>query len=147
MSYHSFFQQVRRNSVALISLTIALASLGYNTWRNEVTEQNRNVRTAGFALIERLAELDEVAIHMRYARHDMTAAELENSRKRGWVQVIAMRDLRYFMPENVNEESTQLYSKWQMYSDELDNKASYNQVNSSIESLRDSVLSAIGELD
>ncbi|MDM3871539.1 hypothetical protein QSV34_09245 [Porticoccus sp. W117] len=147
MSYHSFLQQVRRNSVALISLTIALASLGYNTWRNEVTEQNRNVRTAGFALIERLAELDEVAIHMRYARDDMTAAELENSRKRGWVQVIAMRDLRYFMPDNVNEESTQLYSKWQMYSDELGNKASYDRVNNSIESLRESVLTAIGELD
>ncbi|UTW44186.1 hypothetical protein KFE80_07160 [bacterium SCSIO 12696] len=147
MSYHSFLQQIRRNSVALISLAIALASLGYNTWRNEVTEQNRNVRTAGFALIERLAELDEVAIHMRYARHDMTEAELENSRKRGWVQVIAMRDLRYFMPDSVNEKSTQLYSKWQMYSDELGEKDSYDKVNHSIETLRESVLTAIGELD
>ncbi|MCV6604439.1 MAG: hypothetical protein OIF34_03970 [Porticoccaceae bacterium] len=146
MSYHSFLQQVRRNSVALISLTIALASLGYNTWRNEVTEQNRNVRTAGFALIERLAELDEVAIHMRYARNHMSAAQLENSRKRGWVQVIAMRDLVYPMPDSVNEKSTQLYSDWQMYSDELEEKHAYDQIDNSIEGLRESVLKSIGEL-
>ena len=146
MSYHSFFQQIRRNSVALISLAIALASLSYNTWRNEVSEHNRNVRTAGFALIERLAELDEVAIHMRYARNDMTTAQLENSRKRGWVQVIAMRDLVYPMPDRVNEKSTQLYSDWQMYSDELGEKFAYDQVNKSIEALRESVLTSIGEL-
>jgi len=34
--------QLRRNIVALISLTIAISSLGYNTWRNEHTEDNRN---------------------------------------------------------------------------------------------------------
>ena len=40
--------QLRNNAVALISLAVALSSLAYNTWRNERTEHNRNVRTATF---------------------------------------------------------------------------------------------------
>jgi len=36
-----FLEQVRRNSVALISLVVAVTSLSYNTWRNEATEHNR----------------------------------------------------------------------------------------------------------
>jgi hypothetical protein len=41
-------QQLRNNAVALISLVVALGSLGYNTWRNERTEYNHNIRTATF---------------------------------------------------------------------------------------------------
>ncbi|MBF8293263.1 MAG: hypothetical protein HW392_2090 [Steroidobacteraceae bacterium] len=40
-------EQLRNNLVALISLVIALSALGYNTWRNELTERNRNIRAAG----------------------------------------------------------------------------------------------------
>jgi len=47
-------QQVRNNAVALISLLIALTSLGYNTWRNERTEHNRNSRTAAFEILTSL---------------------------------------------------------------------------------------------
>lgn len=39
-------EQIRNNAVALISLVVALAALGYNTWRNERTEANRNLRAA-----------------------------------------------------------------------------------------------------
>ena len=44
----SIRQQLRANAVALISLVVALSSLGYNTWRNEQTEENRSIRVAGF---------------------------------------------------------------------------------------------------
>ncbi len=43
----TLISQVRQHSVALISLAIAQSSLGYNTWRNEQTEANRNARAAG----------------------------------------------------------------------------------------------------
>ncbi len=52
----SLRQQLRDNAVALISLVVALGSLAYNTWRNERTEHNRNVRTAAFELLTRVAE-------------------------------------------------------------------------------------------
>src|SRR5439155_9354534 len=54
----SLRQQLRDNAVALISLVVALGSLAYNTWRNERTEHNRNVRTAAFELLTRVAELE-----------------------------------------------------------------------------------------
>lgn len=47
----SLRQQVRRNLVAIISLVLALLSLSYNTWRNEVTEYNRNIRQAGLEIL------------------------------------------------------------------------------------------------
>ena len=40
----SIKEQIRRNLVALISLAVAVTSLGYNTWRNEASEYNRNQR-------------------------------------------------------------------------------------------------------
>lgn len=33
-------EQLRRNTVAPISLVVAVTSLGYNTWRNEHSEFN-----------------------------------------------------------------------------------------------------------
>jgi hypothetical protein len=50
--------QLRRHSVALVSLFVAFSSLAYNTWRNEKTEMNRNVRTAGVEMLLQLGELD-----------------------------------------------------------------------------------------
>jgi len=41
-------QQVRGNSVALISLMTALLALSYDTWRNETTESQRNICQASF---------------------------------------------------------------------------------------------------
>ncbi|MEJ2129401.1 MAG: hypothetical protein P8X81_11220 [Woeseiaceae bacterium] len=35
-------KQIRRNAVALVSLVIAITSLGYNTWRNEAIEDLRS---------------------------------------------------------------------------------------------------------
>ena len=42
--FDSIPAQLRRNFVALISLVVAITSLGYNTWRNEASEYNRNQR-------------------------------------------------------------------------------------------------------
>jgi len=40
--------QLRNNSLSIISLVIAISALSYNTYRNELTEVNRNIRSAGF---------------------------------------------------------------------------------------------------
>ncbi len=64
----SLRQQLRDNAVALISLVVALGSLTYNTWRNERTEHNRNVRTAAFELLTKLAELERVVFLAQYDR-------------------------------------------------------------------------------
>lgn len=58
-------EQLRDNMVALISLVIALSALGYNTWRNELTERNRNIRDAGFELLAEIGSLQQICAAMR----------------------------------------------------------------------------------
>ena len=140
-------EQLRRNTVAIISLIVAITSLSYATWRNEVTEDNRNVRTAGFALIERLASLDEVALFVRFSGSDTPGEAFEMRRKEGWIHVIAMRDLCYTMPDAVRHSAETLYATWESNSDELRTPAAYNEVNAAIEQLRTETLAALKALD
>src|SRR5256884_9706867 len=84
----SLRQQLRDNAVALISLVVALGSLAYNTWRNERTEHNRNVRTAAFELLTRVAELERVVF---LAQYDRDAAG--GNPRTGWTYVLVIRDL------------------------------------------------------
>ena len=60
--------QVRNNAVAIISLVVALSGLGYNTWRNESTESNKNIRDAGLFMMKELTELQEVVLYARFDR-------------------------------------------------------------------------------
>ena len=61
-----FVKQLQRNTVALISILIAVSSLSYNTWRNEKTETNRNQRVAAFEILLKLGELQQVVFHHYY---------------------------------------------------------------------------------
>ena len=64
MTTTPFRKLLQANLLAIISLLIALASLSYNTWRNDATEQNRNQRAAGFALLQELAALQLLVDHV-----------------------------------------------------------------------------------
>jgi hypothetical protein len=63
---NSFANQLKRNTVALISIVIAVSSLSYNTWRNEKTEANRNQRVAAFEILMKLSELQQIVFHHYY---------------------------------------------------------------------------------
>lgn len=143
----SIKDQLRRNTVAIISLAVAITSLGYATWRNEATEANRNVRTAGFAVIERLASLDEVALFIRYSGDGTSADTLETRRKEGWIHIIALRDLCFAMPPEVTESADALYEVWQRQSGALRTAQGYEQLNAAIEATRKSTLGALRALD
>ena len=45
-------EQIRSNSVALISLSVALIALSYNTWRNETTESQEEYPASGKPLTD-----------------------------------------------------------------------------------------------
>src|ERR1700730_9732385 len=98
----SFRQQLRDNAVALISLVVALSSLAYNTWRNERTEHNRNVRTAAFELLTRLAELERVVFLAQYDR-DVAGG----SPRTGWTYVLVIRDLSAVVPAPVPAQAAE----------------------------------------
>jgi hypothetical protein len=113
--YETFRQQVQRNIVALISVFIAVSSLSYNTWRNEKTELNRNLRQGSFELLLKLGELRELVYHLEY-----DSAVIERSAERtGWVTVFVIRDLASVLEEPVPAAAESLYAAWAKHWDGL----------------------------
>lgn len=51
---------------AIVSLTVALSGMAYNTWRNEKSELNSNVRTADFEILLEIGELQRVVFFSHY---------------------------------------------------------------------------------
>jgi hypothetical protein len=58
--------QIKRNQLAIISLVVALMALSYNTWRNELTEENRTIRKAGFEMLVHIGELQRITYLAHY---------------------------------------------------------------------------------
>ena len=105
--------QIHRNAVALISLVIAVGSLGYNTWRNETTEEQRNIRHAAFRVLEGLGELQEVADYRYYYLPFEETDEKEGQlRLRGFGSVAMIRDLMNLMPQPAPRVGQELHELW-----------------------------------
>ncbi len=140
---NTIISQVGRHSVALISLIVALSSLAYNTWRNEQTEENRNIRTAGIELLLKLGELDRVVFYSHYDRD-----QERGSPRSGWAYALTIRDLGSIMHEPASGSSTALIEIWQQYwsglgSDDL----AASSICDSIDQARNDVLLVLAELD
>lgn len=106
-------QQIKNNAVALISIFIAISALGYNTWRNETTEEQRNVRHAAFRVLEDLGELQEVVdsrhYYLAFNREIGSEGEL---RIRGFGSVAMIRDLMMLMPQPGPSAGEALHRVW-----------------------------------
>ncbi len=63
-------EQLQKHAIALISLVIAISALAYNSWRNELSEENRNIRAAGFEIIKESAKLQFVIDRTTYLATD-----------------------------------------------------------------------------
>lgn len=106
-------EQFRNNAVALISLVVAVGSLGYNTWRNETTEEQRNVRHAAFRVLESLGELQEVVdTRYYYLPFEEGVYPEGETRIRGFGTVTMVRDLMGLMPRPGPEVGHDLHRQW-----------------------------------
>lgn len=116
-----FWDQVNNNLVALISLVLAITSLGYNTWRNETTEVQRNWRDASFRILVEIGELNQIILMRRYfsdADREQSASGNDpipqpESWVRGWGNVAMVRDLTSVMPEPLPTQGRRLFDQWQ----------------------------------
>ncbi|MGI9329216.1 MAG: hypothetical protein ACR2QB_00745 [Gammaproteobacteria bacterium] len=100
-------EQLSRQSLALVSLLVALTALSYTTWRNEQTETNRNIRRAGFEMMVHVAELQRIA----YLAH-FDQDKVGGNPRKGWVEVLVIKDLASFMPATEQVRSEKLYAAW-----------------------------------
>ena len=124
----SIRRQIHNNAVALISIVIAVSSLAYNTWRNETTEEQRNVRHAAFRVLEDLGEVQEVVDSRYYylAFGSEFAAEGE-LRIRGFGSVAMIRDLMGLMPPPGPEAGKELHQLWLKHFSALDQLSASGQ--------------------
>ena len=140
----SIGSQVKRNAVALISLTIALTSLSYNTWRNEQTEANRNQRVAAFEIIMKLGDLQNVVFHHHYDRDSAG----EGNPRTGWTYVLTIRDLTRVLPAPMPDAASTLMQTWQNNWETLqENEVSADKIMAKIEMMRDQTVQLLESLD
>lgn len=114
MEGNNITQQVRRNSLALLSLLVALSALFYNTWRNESTERNRNIRTAEFEMLKYLGEVQQV-IDYAHFRKDQQRGDLTM----GLGRVLLIHDLSKLAPPPVEDAAERLLAAWRTHGDKL----------------------------
>lgn len=141
--HNSIFGQLRRNAVALISLVVALSSLGYNTWRNEQTEANRNQRQAAFEVLLKLGELQQIVFHSHYDRD----ADKGNPRT-GWAYVLTVRDLAQVMAAPMAGKADELVAIWSAHWQDLGNEEpGAERILAAIDEARATTLQLLGSLE
>lgn len=137
-------EQVRRNLVAIISLIVAVTSLGYNTWRNEASESNRNQRLLSIEVLRNLGQLQQVVYH----RHWGMDAEDEGNPLTGWAIVLTIDDLASILEAPVPESAIALRDAWQKSSSQLgESDAAEKQIITAIDAVRSDVHTLLSELD
>lgn len=104
----SLKEQLRRNAVALISLVIAITSLGYNTWRNEASESNRNQRLIAIEMLVMLGDLQRLTMDRHYGKNNDEKAIL----RAAWAKVLTIRDLSRIANGDVPASAQALHKTW-----------------------------------
>jgi hypothetical protein len=139
----TLIEQLRRNQLAIISLVVAFLALGYNSWRNELTEHNRNVRTAGFEMLLNVAELQQITYLAHYDQ-DVVGG---NPRK-GWAKVLVLKDLAELMPDPARMGTGNLADTWQANWELLGTDArAVEAIDIALDRLREDILTALAALD
>jgi len=135
--------QVRHHALALISLSVALSSVSYNTWRNERTEHNRNVRAATFEMLTKLADFERTVFLAQYDR------DPANGNPRiGWTDVIVIHDLASVAPAPLESKAAQLREVWRDNWEHLGgaDESSVDHIDAAVEDLRQATLVTLRSL-
>lgn len=123
---------------------MAVSSLAYNTYRNELTEENRTVRQAGFEMISELSKLQQYMLVSRYGetenKEDLTV---------GWSHILTIRDLSLAMPENIHQQAKQLYEVWKQNHEQISasDDSAYKMIDEKIDTTKMQILDEVKRLD
>jgi hypothetical protein len=143
METRTVIQQIRNNLVAIISLAVAVSSLSYNTWRNELTEENRNIRVAGFEALKSLGELQTIVDFGHYDKNPELGSPIK-----GWGRVLFVRDLANIIKGPVPDAARNLFETWQANWEEIGNdELKVERITVEITATRQAVQSVINALE
>ena len=143
MQKFNLLSQVQRNAVAIISLVVALTSLGYNTWRNEQSEGNRNQRFASFMILSKLNELQQLVFHRRYDP-DLVA---NGNARTGWTYILTIRDLSQVLPPPLPDNADKLRATWNINWEDIENdQTSADNILTGLDEMRDETIKLLKQL-
>ena len=139
-----FSAGLRRHAVALISLAVALFGTSYNTWRNQTTEAHRNVRAAGFMVLDALGQLQEITDRRFYGGDHSDANRIS-----GWGKVTVVRDMAVLVSAQTDDQARALFEAWNANVDKLEDSAEQVEpkVAQAITRVRGQVLKELRSLD
>ena len=116
MNYKWLWSQIRANIVAITSVIVALTGMAYNTYRNEKTEINHNVRAAAFETLKNLGEA-QIVVEYAHFRKD----RLLGDPTQGWARLTYIRDLAQVLPSPGPAEADMLLAAWRDNVETLEN--------------------------
>ena len=142
-SSRRLLDQVNRQSLAIVSLVIALIALSYNTWRNEESEFNQNIRRSGFEMLVHIGELQRLTYVAHFERKRETV-----SPRMGWVEVLVLKDLAMLMPESEALRTEELVVAWTDNWTRLgDDDLALAAIDQAIDDLRHDVVAVLESLE
>ncbi len=142
--HQSIKSQIKDNAIALISIIIAITSLSYNSWRNELTEDNRNQRYAAFEIILKINELQQVVFYNHYEKD----LQHKGNPRLGWTYVLTIQDLAVVLPASSNQSANRLIATWDQYWPTLHTEqTSKLAIEDSIDAMRKEILRLLSELE
>lgn len=100
-------KQFKQNLLAILSIAIAISALAYNSWRNELSEENRNYRAAGFEIMREAAHLQYLIDSTTYASDNKKQDPIN-----GWVKVNLIVSLSKLMMPEILVSAENLKNTW-----------------------------------
>ena len=142
----SFKEQVRRNLVALISLAVAVTSLGYNTWRNEASEHNRNKRLIAIELLSIVGQMNQAVLEAGYGSEVSAGIH----RRKAWAMAATINDLAMVAEGEVPAAAQGLFETWKTEVVRLrtgDTDAAIANINTALEIVRSATHDVLRSLE
>lgn len=140
---HSILAQLHRNAVAIISLFVAVSTLSYTAWRNEVSEDNWNQRVAAFEVLVKLNELQQVIFHHHYDKDDRD----KGNPRTAWAYVLTIKDLATILNEPLPDDSERLLAVWSSHWESLQHSPkSRDLILAELDRMRESALALLVSL-
>jgi hypothetical protein len=142
MERQAISTQLKNNIIALLSLAIALFTLTYMAWREEVTEKNRNLRVAAFEVLKNLGQLQVI---VNYSHYDPTNSM--GNPMLGWGYISLITDLSELLPPPIPEKVENLFEVWQSnWSSIKTDQKSTDLISQNIDDSRTAVLEVLNTL-
>lgn len=142
MIFKTLSASLKSNGLALVSLLLALFSVFYGIYRNEVTESNMNKRESGFEMLKNLNELQLIVNRGHYEMNQEGGNPVL-----GWGHIAFIGDLSILLSERVQRSAVDLTAVWREEANRYkESEESAEKISQAIDAVRFDVRAELSSL-